>query len=314
MKAGALRRGRLGRGQPRLHVLRTAVKAGQQSRVSGTSARRSATISGGSRSSHEATVTASPSSRTSLPVPGDQLPGLGQVTSGDSVVDRLGERSRAGGATLRHAGATAAPAPARRGRAHGAAPRRTNRGSGTSGGRCPAAPGTAGHVRFPPAGPGSRPNWSPRRTMARRTGPAPRCGARTRGSEATARPAPRSPGSRRCAGHRRQGADEPGRVTVLLTAQRQPGQVQARGPALGALPQRMDLIGRQRHAERLVEQPLRLLLGKAQLLGPDLGQFPAGAQPGQWQLRITCGPRLPGSGQAACAPPGTRSPNAPPGW
>jgi hypothetical protein len=81
-------------------------------------------------------------------------------------------------------------------------------------------------------------------------------------------------------------ADEPGWVGVLVATQRQPGQIQACGPAFGPLPQRMHLLGRQGQAERPVQHLRRLGLGEAKLPGPDLGHLPAGPQPRQWQRRV----------------------------
>ena len=77
-------------------------------------------------------------------------------------------------------------------------------------------------------------------------------------------------------------------------AQRQPGQVQAGGPPLGALLQRTDVRRPEGQAQRPVQQRGRLGLGETKIIGPDLEHLAPRPQPGQRQSRV--GPS--GQGQA----------------
>ena len=77
---------------------------------------------------------------------------------------------------------------------------------------------------------------------------------------------------------------------IELAAQRQRGQLQPGGPALGPPRQRRHRRIGQGPAgpgRRLPQQRGRLGGGEPQLGGAQLGQLPAGAQPGQRQRRVT---------------------------
>jgi hypothetical protein len=74
-----------------------------------------------------------------------------------------------------------------------------------------------------------------------------------------------------------------GRRGIVASAQSQSGEVQAGGPALGALDQAADVVGAQREALPSVEQVVGLLAIEAQLVDGDLGELAAAAKPGQRQ-------------------------------
>ena len=87
-------------------------------------------------------------------------------------------------------------------------------------------------------------------------------------------------------------------VHVVMSAQRQAGQLQAGRPALGPRGQRRGDRVRQRrigprcagHRHDLLQQRRRLLGREPQFRGAQLGQLPAGPQPrqGQWRVAATC--------------------------
>jgi len=78
---------------------------------------------------------------------------------------------------------------------------------------------------------------------------------------------------------------EPGRVRV--PAQRQSGQLQPRGPSLGAGHQRRHRRTGQARPGRLAQQRRRLLTGEPQIGGAQLSQLTAGPQPRQRQRRVS---------------------------
>ena len=77
---------------------------------------------------------------------------------------------------------------------------------------------------------------------------------------------------------------EPG--GVRLSPQRQGGQLQARGPPLGAGRQCRHRRAGQVSADGLAQQRRRLLRGEAQLSSTQLSELPAGPQPRQRQRRV----------------------------
>jgi hypothetical protein len=72
-------------------------------------------------------------------------------------------------------------------------------------------------------------------------------------------------------------------VDVEVALERERGQLQPRDPAFGARLQRGHGRIRQLHPDRGAQQRGRLLAGEAQVGLPQLGQLPAGPQPGQRQ-------------------------------
>jgi hypothetical protein len=82
----------------------------------------------------------------------------------------------------------------------------------------------------------------------------------------------------------RERGHEPGRVGMSL--QRQPGKLQAGDPPFRAGRQGGHAAGGEVEPGGLVQQRGRLLLGEAQVGGAQLGELPAGAQPGQRQRRV----------------------------
>ena len=76
------------------------------------------------------------------------------------------------------------------------------------------------------------------------------------------------------------------RVGLGAAAQREPGELQPRRPALGAVLQLRDLPRREVQPERAVEQRGRLGVAEAQLSHADLDELPARAQAPERQRRI----------------------------
>jgi hypothetical protein len=77
------------------------------------------------------------------------------------------------------------------------------------------------------------------------------------------------------------GAARPGAV-----AQREPGQVEPGDPALGPRPEQLELLGRERQRQRVVEQRRRLGVAEPQLIAQDLAELTARAQTGDVNRRL----------------------------
>ena len=73
---------------------------------------------------------------------------------------------------------------------------------------------------------------------------------------------------------------------VLAAGERQGGEPEPGGPALGAPVQARDVVGVEPERERVVEQRRRLGVGEAQVGGADLGELAADAQAPDRQRRL----------------------------
>jgi hypothetical protein len=82
----------------------------------------------------------------------------------------------------------------------------------------------------------------------------------------------------------REVGDESG--DVVVSAQRETGQLQAGGPALRAFPERRDDVVRQLAADRRAQQFGGFVRGEAQVPGTELAELTPSPQPRQRRLRL----------------------------
>ena len=83
--------------------------------------------------------------------------------------------------------------------------------------------------------------------------------------------------------------DEAGDLAVAAVAGGERRQLEAHRPPLGAGLERGHQVGRQPELHDVVEEPVGLFGGEAQVAAADLDQLAAGTQPGQRQRRVGAG-------------------------
>ena len=76
-------------------------------------------------------------------------------------------------------------------------------------------------------------------------------------------------------------------MRVLPASEREGGQLQARGPTLGALLEAREIHGVEIEAERLGEQGAGLIVGESEVRASHLHQLAAHAQPADRKRRLS---------------------------
>ena len=78
-------------------------------------------------------------------------------------------------------------------------------------------------------------------------------------------------------------------MRIVPTSEREGGELEPRGPTLGALLETREIHGVEIEAERLGEQGTRLIVGEAEVRAAHLHELPPHAQPPDRQRRLSPG-------------------------